>query len=193
MTYLIANWKSHKTKEDIRDWFEEVAGTKVSTHTRVVVCPPFPYLEYVDSLIQKTGLLFELGMQDISPFPFGAYTGAVAEQRRMVRGMVDYVVVGHSERRRYFHETNQDVANKVTEALNMRITPIVCVDEPYAIAQMAALEREQLGKVLVAYEPLEAIGSGDPDTPKHAAEVAMKIKEDAKFDFTDFVWWIGDS
>lgn len=173
--YLIANWKSQKTWAETEVFLQQFRGFREEGNVINVICPPFPYLKTAAEMVTGLHLPLKLGAQDISPFPFGAYTGAVAAE--MVAPLVTYTILGHSERRRYFHETNQEVANKVARAIENQLTPIVCVDEPYLEAQMAAIEPNNLAKIIVAYEPLTAIGSGLPDTPEHAQEIALKINE----------------
>lgn len=173
MNYLVANWKSFKSLDKSLGWLETFKGMG-KTDVEVVVCPPFPYLRLMNEKVDEWRLPFSLGVQDISPFPFGAYTGAIAAE--MVKDWVKYAIVGHSERRRYFHETHQEVANKVDMCLESEIIPIVCVDEPYATQQVAAIPQKSLKKCLIAYEPLDAIGTGAPDDPEHAKEVIKRIR-----------------
>lgn len=170
MKYIVANWKSHKTDKEVTEWFEEwkEAGV-VSMRAEVVVAPA---IVQIDLANQHKPEGVKLAVQDVSPFPFGAYTGAVAAE--MIKGKVEYAIVGHSERRRYFHETDQEVANKVERLRETGITPIVCVDEPYAESQMAALENRE-GLVL-AYEPLEAIGTGRPQEQEEVDKVVGMIR-----------------
>jgi triosephosphate isomerase len=170
--YLVGNWKSNKTWEEAREYLNRLHINSLGQH-KVVLCPPFPYLVPMAQLIKDKQLPVLLGTQDLSPFPFGAYTGAVTGA--MVAGYASYAIVGHSERRKYFHETNQDVWNKARTALDNNVTPIVCVDEPYMEAQLVTFTKEELKRIVVAYEPLSAIGSGKPDTPEHANAVADRI------------------
>lgn len=173
--FLVANWKSHKTLEEANGFLDEMEKLMVPEGVRVIICPPYPYILPMSEVVEKRKLPIRLGVQDVSPFPFGAYTGAVAAE--MVKEMVRYAIVGHSERRKYFGESHQDVANKVDLALSAGLRAIVCVDEPYMEEQLAALGNRRLDKVLFAYEPLAAIGSGEPDTPEHANEVVLRIWE----------------
>lgn len=179
MRYLVGNWKSNKTFDEAQAWFNEIPEAIIPTDTEVVICPPYPYLVTLANDGRRTTSL-KLGVQDVSQFPYGAYTGAVAVE--MVKEWADYAILGHSERRKYFHETHQEVANKVDRCIEAGLTPIVCVDEDYINQQIAAIQDEHMKKIIVAYEPLSAIGSGDPDTPKHAVQVARAIKDKAEFD-----------
>jgi len=100
----------------------------------------------------------------------------VAMAAEMVRDLVEFAVLGHSERRRYFHETDQDVANKVSEARGANIKPIVCVDLPYARSQMAALREENIDDLIIGYGPVEAIGIDTPQSPEITKKAVEKIQ-----------------
>ena len=169
MTYLIANWKSHKTIVEAQHWLNEFHPPSHPDIT-VILAAPFIHLP-----VLKPTPSLHLAAQDVSPFPDGAYTGAVSA--RQLEGLVEYVLLGHSERRRYFHETHQDVANKVAQALSVNLTPIVCIDQPYLSAQLSAIEPVYWPHLIVAYEPLSAIGTGDPEDPSRANTVARQVKD----------------
>ena len=178
MKYLIANWKSNKTLDEVRGWLENFKGFQAKEGLEIIVCPPFPYLIKVREWLDEYDIGMKPGIQDVSPFPFGTYTGAVA--MGMVKDVVQYAIVGHSERRKYFHETHVEVANKVERCIEDGVTPIVCVDEPYARQQIAAISDEYLKKCIFAYEPLEHISDGvhpNPDDPKHAQKVSESIEK----------------
>jgi triosephosphate isomerase len=170
---LVANWKSYKTLDEAIAFFKEFP--KIHTSHEKIICPPALYVHALADLIKEKRLPFRLGLQDISPFPYGAYTGAISAP--MAHNMVDYVIVGHSERRRYFHETNDEIARKAKEVLEVGMTPIICIDEPYMHAQLAFFSQQELKRSVIAYEPLAAIGSGSPDTPLHAQEIASRITQ----------------
>lgn len=174
---IVANWKSHKSLSEAEAWLSsfEKATSLFPATAKVVLCPPFPFLFSLSETLSGIDGV-ELGVQDLSPFPAGAYTGAISTQNLQGAG-VKYAILGHSERRRYFHETHQEVANKVDQALQADIKPIVCVDEQYLVAQSSALSREQMESCIVAYEPLEAIGTGDNQPADEVAEVVEKIQQ----------------
>lgn len=173
--HLVANWKSHKRLDEAENFLKSYS---IKSDHQVIICPPMPYLFSLSEQMKSKGL--SLGAQDVSNFPYGAYTGAVSAD--MLKGWVDYVIVGHSERRKYFGETNDMAVNKVRQAIEAEIIPIVCIDEPYVEAQLAFFEKAEFSKIIFAYEPLTAIGSGKPDTPEHAEEVAIKIGRLAQVD-----------
>lgn len=163
---IVANWKSHKTLPEAIDWTKKFRSF-IESHRQkfekpgaplIVIAPPYPFLFQVAELL--TGLPnVSVGVQDISPFPAGKYTGAVST--RNLEGLpITHAIVGHSERRRYFRETNQEVANKVDLLIEAGITPIICVDQPYIDSQAYLIDKKLRMKCVVAYEPLESIGTG---------------------------------
>ncbi len=169
--YIVANWKAQKTSQEARDWLEKFL-TYNNQHTtinnkEIIVCPPYTQLPMMRDFVKRNGLPFKLGAQDVSPFGMGAYTGAVAAEQ--LKELVRYVIVGHSERRRHFGETDVAIADKVKLAVVSSIAPILCVQG----AETPVPE----GVSIVAYEPVFAIGSGIPDTPDNADMVAKILKE----------------
>ena len=182
MKYIIANWKSNKTREEIEHWvdrFEQLLKAQpVGEQVAAIIAPPFPSLMFVSNRLLDRELHAQtfLAVQDISPFPAGSYTGAVSA-RNLDGFNVKYAIVGHSERRRYFHETHQEIANKVSQCLENGITPILCIDEEYVFDQAGAMTKDQLGKCIVAYEPLSAIGTGQNEPIDHVIEVRDRIKK----------------
>jgi triosephosphate isomerase len=157
----------------------------------VAVCVPAPYLAQVQML--RAGSRLELGAQDVSEHAEGAYTGEVSAAMLKEFG-VRYVIVGHSERRQYHHETDAIVADKTKAALAAGITPIVCVGETLAQRdagrtvdivkrQMAAVIHTNghcISEIVVAYEPVWAIGTGRTATPEQAQEVHGVLRTQLK-------------
>lgn len=119
-----------------------------------------------------------IAAQDVSPFPPGAYTGEINAKQLRELG-VQYCIVGHSERRKWFHENHQEIANKCRELLEQRITPILCVDRDYLNAQIAVLESDWIIRLILAYEPTAAIGSGQAEDAREAGRMAEKIRAEA--------------
>lgn len=166
--WIIANWKSNKNIAEVLDWVSKV-GPEIpkNENLKVVVCPTFSCLSEIKKTIQVGNFPMLVGAQDLSPFGIGAYTGE--EPAELLKGLVDLAIVGHSERRKNFGETDEMVAQKTKQALEQGITPLVCVqgaDTPVPD-----------GCKLVAYEPVWAIGTGNPDTPENANQVAGTLKE----------------
>jgi triosephosphate isomerase len=176
MKYIIANLKSNKSRAEMDTWLNELKHVEGQTFS-TIICPPMPSLMMVaDFLADHSFNSTFLGVQDISPYSAGAYTGAVSGRNLEGFG-VRYAIVGHSERRRYFHETNQDVANKVSQCLENSITPVVCVDSEYIQAQANAIKTEELSRCLVAYEPLAAIGSGENQPVTEVEPIVKQIRQ----------------
>ncbi len=140
--------------EEARAWFGEFARLyRPQPDLEVIIAPSFICIEPLSRLVPALDLEHvSLAAQDISPFPLGSYTGAVAAD--MVKDMVDYVIIGHSERRRYFHETSQDTGNKLSEAADAGLIPIVCIDSPYTMSQLMALNDVDCPEMVIAYGPV---------------------------------------
>lgn len=165
--WIIANWKSNKTIAEALEWLD-IVGPKLQKreNLKVVVCPAFTDIEEVKKTILVNNYPILVGAQDLSPFEDGPYTGE--ESARILAGLVDVVILGHSERRKNFGETDQMVAEKVLRAAQYHITPLVCVqDENTPVPESVKI---------VAYEPVFAIGSGHPDTAENAGKVAQALK-----------------
>ncbi len=172
--YVLANWKAHKKLPEAEVWIEKFCQLyNPHPQVEVIIAPPALYLIPIWYKLQKYKTVnLTLAAQDISPFPPGPYTGTMTAE--MVRNLVGYAILGHSERRRYFHETNQDVANKVSEAQANNLRPIVCVDQPYSRSQIAALDEEDLDDLFIGYGPVEAVGIDIPQSP---AKTKVAIEE----------------
>jgi triosephosphate isomerase len=178
--YVIGNWKSNKGYTDATNWVGQFNDSIITIPSEEVVMAVAPSFYVVDAVMQKRKEYpklanLEIAVQDISPFNAGSYTGAVAAGNLGLG--VGYAIVGHSERRRYFHETHQDVANKIARCVEVNITPIVCVDDEYISDQAAAIDAAHLSQCIVAYEELGAIGTGENESAEHVAEVVARIKK----------------
>jgi len=170
MTFLVvANFKSNLTKAQAESWLEAV-----KPHPSMVIAPSFPHLDLFTGELEnwKTGK--HLSAQDVSPFPPGAYTGAVSARELKDLG-VTYCIVGHSERRRYFHETHVNIAAKVSQLLSVGIIPILCLEESDIIPQFAALDDSHLTQILYCFEPAVDIGGTTTASPELINSVREKI------------------
>lgn len=167
--FIAGNWKSNKTVSETKAWvqaFSSLYAQKQENMT-VVICAPFTALETLKDSIRKFQLPVEAGAQNISSHEAGAFTGEVNGVQ--LKEMVDWVIIGHSERRKYHKETDEELAEKVAKAKSVSLGVIFCVpDSETPIPSHVDV---------VAYEPVWAIGTGKTDTPSNANSVCLKIKE----------------
>ncbi len=187
---IAGNWKLNKT---IPEAIQLVNGIKRETYdinsVDIVVCPPFTALNEISSMINETNI--KLGAQNIFREEEGAYTGEVSGKLLKDAGC-EYVIIGHSERRKYFNESNQDVNRKVKAVLNSGLIPIMCVGEKleerensktFDIVEehirggLDGISKEDIINVIIAYEPVWAIGTGKNATPQQAEEVHKFIRK----------------
>jgi len=175
--YVIGNWKCHKSSDDGRRWLDKFATLyRPHMEVQVVVAPSLVSLESIAAHLEGLDLAnVTLAAQDISPFPKGSYTGAVAAD--MVTKMAGYVIIGHSERRRYFHETSQDVLNKVAETADCGLTPIVCVESSDTLSQLAGLADIECNQLLIAYTPVDALNFKISESPEKVEETVEHIRQ----------------
>ena len=189
---VAGNWKMNKTFSEADDLvsgiMDKLEQVTLDANTRVIICPPFPYLEMVSDYGDDS--YFAVGAQNVSDQEEGAYTGEVSA--KMLESMeLDYCIVGHSERRAYYHETDAIVAAKVNQLLAHNISPIVCcgevLEEREADKQFEVVKRqitdglfhltaEQFADIIIAYEPVWAIGTGKTATPEQAQEMHAFIR-----------------
>ncbi|MBI2022195.1 triosephosphate isomerase [Candidatus Daviesbacteria bacterium] len=174
--WIVANWKSNKTIEEALEWVGKV-GPKIKKEDflKVVVCPTFSVLSEVKKAIQVGNFPLLVGCQDLSPFDKGAYTGE--ESASLLKQLVDLAIIGHSERRYNFGETDQQIENKLTRASQADIIGLLCVQGNETPVPK--------GCQLIAYEPISAIstgldntpGSGQPEDPLNASSIATFFKQ----------------
>lgn len=192
---MAGNWKSNLNHQEAVVLVQKLAWTLEdkkhdAARSEVVVIPPFTDIRSVQTLVDGDRLTIRYGAQDVSEHDGGAYTGEISAAMLAKLGC-SYVVVGHSERREYHAESDAVVNTKATKALAAGITPIVCVGEglevrqagdqvPFTLAQvdgsLAGLSAEQVAGLVVAYEPVWAIGTGEVATPEDAQEVCAAIR-----------------
>lgn len=191
-TPLVAgNWKMNKTVAEARDLVKTLsAPLGAISDVEKVLCPPYLALTSVAALLDGTGI--GLGAQNLHWEEKGAFTGEVAPN--MIKEICNYVIIGHSERRAYFGETDETVNKKVVAALKHGLTPIVCVGETldqYESGLTAEVVRRQIkaglagidsanaAKIVVAYEPVWAIGTGKASSGENANYVHQKVARPA--------------
>ncbi|HKW44944.1 MAG TPA: triose-phosphate isomerase [Candidatus Eremiobacteraceae bacterium] len=188
-----ANWKMYKTPPQARDYVRAFAATATNFSARadIVLCVPFIDLEAVSESL--TGSAVAFGAQNCYWQAEGAFTGEISAAMLKALGC-GYCIVGHSERRQHFGETDETVAKKVSALLAVGITPIVCVGETLAehkagltvqrVMQQVSdglghLEDDERASLVVAYEPIWAIGTGMADTPENANRTISLIRQTA--------------
>jgi len=170
---IVANWKSNKTAAEAVDfftYFSEGLHNISTEHTEIVICPSFSLLPSCAEYIAKHNLPLYLGAQNISEFGKGAYTGEVAGFQ--IKEYAEYVIIGHSERRRYLNETKERIENKLREAKQAGLTPILCIQDENDFIQKDV--------AIIAYEPPSAIstfGVGKPDNPENVARVISMLRQ----------------
>jgi len=190
---MAGNWKMNKNHLEAIALVQKLAFTlsdKDFARVEVAVIPPFTDLRSVQTLVEGDRLRLAYGAQDLSPYDKGAYTGDVSGPMLAKLGC-SYVVVGHSERREYHGEDDALINSKLKAALRSGITPILCVGEPLEVRQagnqiphtlaqldggLAGVPGEQVADLVVAYEPVWAIGTGEVATPEDAQEVCTAIR-----------------
>jgi len=181
MKYIIANWKANKTQKEALAWIKTIKKAKIKTasNLKFIICPSYIHLH----LFINHSPNIILGAQTLSPYPDGAYTGAVSA--RMLADQVKFVILGHSERRRYFKETNTTTAQQARLALGNKITPIIAVDKDNYTSQLHHLTAKKLQRSFVMYEPPEAIsiqagpiGKGKPAPLTEVLTMIQKIRKE---------------
>ncbi len=193
---MAGNWKMNLNHQEAVVLVQKLAWTLSDKKhdyaaVEVVVVPPYTDLRSVQTLVDGDRLSVKYAAQDVSVHESGAYTGEISAGMLAKLGC-SYVVVGHSERREYHSESDETVNAKAHAALAAGMTPIVCVGEgldirqagehvPYTLAQvdgsLAGFSADQLAEMVVAYEPVWAIGTGEVATPDDAQEVCAAIRE----------------
>jgi len=193
-TKIVAgNWKMNKNFQEAKALTSELLGMindEIQGNVKVVLCVPFPYLDAVQNMLGKHHRIM-VGAQNCSEHTSGAYTGEVAAP--MLQSMnIPYVIIGHSERRQYFGENGALLAKKVDIALSNSLTPIYCCGEPLEVRERnehEALVRKQveeslfhlsadaLQKVVIAYEPVWAIGTGKTASAQQAQDMHAVIRQ----------------
>ncbi|WP_319381389.1 triose-phosphate isomerase [Thiomicrorhabdus sp.] len=188
--FVAGNWKMHGSRESISILVKGLSAQVDSVKgVEIAVCPPALYIDYVQSQLQ--GSAIAIGAQNMAEEPVqGAYTGEISVE--MLKDMnCSYVILGHSERRSIYGETDAQVANKVQVALDAGVTPILCVGETLQERESGVMESVIAGQldavleksgiaafdsIVIAYEPVWAIGTGVTASPEQAQEVHAFIR-----------------
>lgn len=185
--FVAGNWKMNKTVEEARS-LVSLIGKDLNnlTNVEIVLCPPAMSIVAVANLVGGTKI--GVGAQNLHWEPKGAFTGEISAE--MIREFCGYVIIGHSERRTYFHETDQSVSKKVKAALQAGLIPIVCVGETLEENQsgktsavvrsqvlngLNTISSDEASQIIIAYEPVWAIGTGLASSPEDAQNVHKNI------------------
>lgn len=186
---IAGNWKMNKTRPEAKALIEELIPIAGKANCGVVICVPFTNLETAVELTKGTNI--KVGAENVHFEKSGAFTGEISADMLTEIG-VEYVIIGHSERRQYFGETDETVNKRTKAALAAGLKPIVCVGEllwerkcditKEVIARQIKLDfydvsAEDIKKSIIAYEPVWAIGTGETATAEQAEEVCLFIRE----------------
>ncbi|MBS1680793.1 MAG: triose-phosphate isomerase [Bacteroidetes bacterium] len=189
---VAGNWKMNKTEEEAQILTSEImamTGDEAGTSTTVILCVPFPFLGSLRNQVGNSPI--KIGAQNCSEHQWGAYTGEVSAW--MLKSMkIPYVILGHSERRQYFGEDGKLLAKKIDTSLAADLISIFCCGEPLSVREAGTHEQlvkqqveealfhlsaEQIKKVVVAYEPVWAIGTGKTATAQQAQDMHAVIRK----------------
>ncbi len=191
MVLIAGNWKMNNVSSQAKELvleLKELAGKEFSNGC-VVVCPPFTVLRDVYEVIKDSAI--KLGGQNMYWEEKGAFTGEISPEMLKDAGC-NFVIIGHSERRKYFSETNETVNKRVKSALKHSLTPIICVGETleereadktldviksHVTGALEGLSKEDVQKIVIAYEPVWAIGTGRTASPEQAEEIHKYIRD----------------
>ncbi len=189
---IAGNWKMHKTVPEAQTLARQLADRLSDVNfADVAICPPFVDLYPVSLILREKESKIILGAQNMHPEPKGAFTGEISAEMLLSAG-AKMVILGHSERRHIFGETNEFINAKVRRALEVRLVPILCIGETLEQRQagktndvlreqitksLAGVQIDDPGKIIIAYEPVWAIGTGVNATPEQAQEAHTFVRE----------------
>lgn len=193
---VAGNWKMNLTKEEAQSLTSEIVGMsndELATNqknVKLILCPPFIHISTIKSLF-KNSKNIHLGAQNVASKEKGAYTGEISAQM-LADYQVEYVIIGHSERRQYFKETNQEIAQKIDLIFANKMLPIFCCGETLELREegnhvefiknqisesLFHLSNSDFTKVVIAYEPIWAIGTGKTASSQQAQEIHAEIRK----------------
>lgn len=188
---VAGNWKMYKDKSETIELISQLKEklSRAQVKTQVIICPPFTSIELAGELIKNSNI--QLGAQNVHSEVEGAFTGEVSVKMLKSFG-VDFVIIGHSERRIYFNETDDFINKKIKRAIEYKIKPIFCLGETLAEREsgktfnvvesqlrngLRNISESELKEIVIAYEPVWAIGTGKTATPQQAEEVHSFLRE----------------
>lgn len=188
---MVANWKMHGSAKKVASWIEEISlEIQIARDIQIALCPPFVYLSQAEALIKQQGIPLQLGAQNIYFEKEGPFTGEISAS--MIHDLgCRFVILGHSERRHYFDEDDALIARKCQAAYDAGLIPILCVGETAEERNLGktfevvlnqldnvlkGTSPEVLSRLVLAYEPRWAIGSGLTPTPEQGEEVHASLR-----------------
>jgi triosephosphate isomerase len=186
---IAGNWKMNKLPNETIDYITKLESLVKDTEHEVILC--VPYIDLFYALMHVQGTNIKIGAQNMHWEKSGAYTGEVSGEMLSKMG-VDYVIIGHSERRQYFAETDETVNKKIVSALGYNLKPILCVGETLEQREnglakeiitkqvelaLSNIEADSMKNIIIAYEPIWAIGTGKTATTEDANESIKWIRE----------------
>lgn len=196
---IAGNWKMHKSIEEAVSFVEQIKEKVSGTDVEPVICAPFTALKDLKQATEGTNI--KIGAQNMHFEESGAFTGEIAPAM-LAELKIDYVIIGHSERRQYYNETDETVNKKVKKAFEHKILPIMCVGESLQEREngstkdivkgqtekgLSGLTEDQVKQLVIAYEPIWAIGTGKTASSADANEVIAYIREVVQQMYSDEV------
>lgn len=187
---IVGNWKMHKTEEEVLSFVGVIEKENIPHNVESAICAPYVFLPLLIEKLRDRDIRVQVGAQNVYWEDTGAYTGEVSAPMLASLG-VQYVIIGHSERRRYFADTNETVNRKLRATLQNDLLPILCVGETMGergqgktmqvigkqvTEALEGVSSEEMKKVVIAYEPVWAIGTGQSATVNDAQEVIAFIR-----------------
>lgn len=196
---VAGNWKMNTSFEEAKNLIASIKKNSISNNVEVIVSPPIVFCQAIGQLLQSTPI--RLGAQNCSEHQAGAYTGEVSAAMLQSVG-VNYVIIGHSERRTYYHETDAIIAKKINQAINSNLQPIFCCGEYNSEREknkhFEVVEKQlknglfhlleaDFRKIIIAYEPVWAIGTGVTASAEQAQEMHAFIRKVIADNYTNEV------
>lgn len=189
---IAGNWKMNKTIYQSIEFIQDLKTYEFNENKRVIICPPYTSLYTLS--VQVEGSCIKLGAQNMHHEEQGAYTGEISSLM-LLGSNVEYAIVGHSERRQYFNETDEIINKKVLSALKHGLKPILCIGETLdqreqgktadilkaqILSNLKDVPEEEILRIVIAYEPIWAIGTGKTATPEQADEGCKVVRDTIK-------------
>ena len=187
--YVVGNWKMNKNRNEVIEFLDKVADYDFGEKNKVVVIPPSPYLYLFEDKLRYSKV--EYGVQNVHPEPSGAFTGELSYKSAIDFG-ARYAIIGHSERRNIFKECDDFTSRKVETLVKTNITPILCIGEDLETREkemykdhlgkqikegLKRISNEDLRRIIIAYEPIWAIGTGVTATPEQVEETHKFLRK----------------